>query len=46
MLGNVLLKVSVNGKFPWADRFSLFSNNIFRSTLMALSKRSPRILDW
>ena len=33
MLDNVLLKVSANGKFPWVDGFSLFSNSIFRSTL-------------
>ena len=28
MLGNVLLKVSTNGKIPWVDGFSLFSNRI------------------
>ena len=38
MLGNVLLMVSTNGKFPWVDGFALFSNSIFRSKLMALSK--------
>ena len=45
MLGNVLLKVSTNGKFPWVDGFSLFSNSIIRRTLMALSKLRSRVLD-
>ena len=29
MLGNVLLKVSTNGKPPWVDGFSLFSKVFF-----------------
>ena len=41
MLGNVLGKLSTNGKFPWVDGFS---NSIFRSTLMVLSKWWSRIL--
>ena len=45
MLGNVLLKVSTNGKFSWVDGFSLFSNSNFRSTFMAVSKWRSRILD-
>ena len=28
MLGTVLLKVSTNGKFPWVDGSSLFSDSI------------------
>ena len=46
ILGNILLKVSAKGKFPWVDVFSLFSNSIFRSTLMALSKWWSGILGW
>ena len=30
----------------WVDGFSLCSNRIFQSTLMALSKWWPRILEW
>ena len=41
MLGNVLLKVSTNGKFLLVDGFSLFSNRNLRSTLWLFQNDGP-----
>ena len=43
LLGNILLKVTSNGKFSWVDVFSLACKSVFRSACIALGNDSSEV---
>ena len=43
LLGNILLKVTSNGKFSWVDVFSLACKSVFRSACIALWNDSSEV---